>query len=315
VFYLATGHIGQWVRLLRELRETRYDLLYVNSLWSPRFTIAPVLAARLGLLRIGRVLVAPRGELSPGALELKSFKKRLFLRMWSPVLRGMGTVWHASADREAAEIRAACPWATVEVNGDQFDLPAEPIPGAGPHEGPARLVFVGRIAPKKNLLAVLSALMRVPSPVTFDVYGPVEDEPYWEFCQVIIAKLPQHVRVAYRGPLAPSAVRDTFARYDAFVFPTLGENFGHVIAESLSASCPVVCTDSTPWTSVLDHGGGVVVTSLEALPGELSRLAALSPGDRWDSRVAAGQAYRAWRSSRRPGNILEQVRTAAWSSS
>jgi len=312
VFYLATGHVGQWLRLLRELRSTRFDLLYVNSLWSPRFTIAPVLAARLGLLRIGRVLVAPRGELSPGALTLKRFKKRLFLRLWSPVLRGMGTVWHASADREAAEIRASCPWARVEINGDQVDLPLEPIPGDGPHGGPARLVFLGRITPKKNLLAILSALLSVTAPVTLDIFGPVEDEPYWEFCQVLLAKLPHHIRVAYRGPVLPSAVCDTFARYDAFVFPTLGENFGHVIAESLSASCPVVCTDSTPWTPVLEQGGGTVLSSLAALPAELSRLASLSPGERWDSRVDAGAAYRSWRATRTAGNILEQVLTTPW---
>jgi glycosyltransferase involved in cell wall biosynthesis len=312
VFYLATGHIGQWLRLLRELRSTRFDLLYVNSLWSPRFTIAPVLAARLGLLRIGRVLIAPRGELSPGALTLKSFKKRLFLRLWSPLLRGMGTVWHASADREAAEIRAACPWARVEVNGDQVDLPLEPIPGDGPHDGPARLVFLGRIAPKKNLLAVLSALLHVEAPVTFDIYGPVEDEAYWEFCEVLIAKLPPHIRVTYRGPVAPAVACDTFCRYDAFVFPTLGENFGHVIAESLCASCPVVCTDSTPWTPVLNKGGGTVLTSLDALPAELSRLASLSPAARWDSRLAAAAAYRTWRATRTEGNILEQARTAPW---
>ena len=65
---------------------------------------------------------------------------------------------------------------------------------------------------------------------------------------------------SYRGELAPEAVRSTFARYDMFVFPTQGENFGHVIAESLSASCPVICSDETPWSPVLRAGGGAVLT-------------------------------------------------------
>lgn len=312
VFYLPTNKIRQWLRLLRELRAIRFDLLYVNSLWSPRFTLAPVLAARLGVLQVRRVLVAPRGELSPGALALKSVKKRIFLRLWGPVLRGMGTVWHASADREAAEIRAVCPWAHVEVNCDPVDLPPEPHPGDGPHDGPVRLVFVGRISPKKNVLTTLTALLRVAAPVRFDVYGPVEDETYWEFCQVLVTRMPAHVQVSYRGPLAPSAVCATFAGYDAFVFPTLGENFGHVIAESLSASCPVVCTDSTPWTPVLQAGGGAIVTSVESLTRELSRLAALTPAERWSARQRAGDAYRTWRTHLHTPNILEQVRTAAW---
>lgn len=37
--------------------------------------------------------------------------------------------------------------------------------------------------------------------------------------------------------------------YDLFVFPTLGENFGHVVIESLSAGTPVFMSNTTPWKS------------------------------------------------------------------
>ncbi len=43
-----------------------------------------------------------------------------------------------------------------------------------------------------------------------------------------------HITVTYRGKLIHD-VWATFARYDAFVFPTRGENFGHVIAKTLAA--------------------------------------------------------------------------------
>lgn len=312
VFYLDVSRPRQWLALWRELRRTRFDLLYVNSLWSA-FSIVPVAALRLGLLRARRVLVAPHGEFSPGALSLKAGKKRLFLAGWAPVLRGLNVVWHACAEREAAEIRAICPWARVTVSPNQLSLPREPIPVTSVHDGPARLVFIGRISPKKNLTLVLAALAKVSTPVEFDIYGPIEDAGYWSRCQELTSRLPAAVRCEYRGELAPDKVVAAFADYDAFVFPTLGENFGYVIAESLSASCPVICSAETPWTELLAAGGGEVVPKLtpDDLAERLERIAAMSPTERLRARQAAGRAYRSWREGSQEPNILERV-SAAW---
>lgn len=44
-----------------------------------------------------------------------------------------------------------------------------------------------------------------------------------------------------------------------FLFPTFSENYGHVIAESMIAGCPVLISDQTPWNDVKDAQGGFVV--------------------------------------------------------
>ncbi len=313
VFYLDIRHPGHWWRLLRSLRGTVFDLLYVNSLWAP-FSIAPIVASTLGLLRVRQILIAPRGECSAGALSLKARKKRLFLAGWNRLLRRRQVRWHASTEREAADIRRLFPWARVEVNQNQSDLPTvatPPPPRSQPagRDGPARLVFVGRIAPMKNLAAVLEALALVRGRLDLDVYGPVEDADYWRHCQALMDRLPAHVRAAYRGELAPEEVRGTFAGYDAFALLTLGENFGHVIAESLSASCPVLCSDRTPWTAVLEGGGGSVIRppTPAALAARLEELAGRTPEDRYRDRLRAGFAYQRWRDGLDGVNILDQV--------
>jgi glycosyltransferase involved in cell wall biosynthesis len=316
IFYIDTGRIGQWMRLRRELSSTSFDLLYVNSLWDPVFTVIPIVAKRLGLIRASRVLLAPRGELSPGALSIRSKKKLLFLKLWSWFLKRMHVVWHASSGIEASQIRAVAPWAHIEVNVDQVSLPYEPLPVTAANEGRARLVFIGRISRKKNLDLVLSTLRVISKPVTFDIYGPLEDMDYWSECQSLIRQLPTFMHVKHNGELAPSDIRRTFSEYDAFIFPTLGENFGHVIAESLSASCPVICSDRTPWNSVLEGGGGTIVRELTVvgLGRELERIAAMTPGERLQARQAAGRAYESWRKGADGPNILDQARLAAWSS-
>lgn len=310
VFYLPVRRPARWIQLWRELRGRQFDLLYVNSLWSPPFTIVPIVASRLGLIHARMVLLAPRGELSPGSIGVKALKKRTFLRLWGPFLRNMDITWHASTEREAAQIRAACPWARVLVMLNGFTLPEEPMPPVARPEGAPRLVFISRISRTKNLDLALAALVDVRHPVRFDIYGPIEDTEHWARCLRHIERLPAHVQVVYMGGLAHDRVRATFARYDAFLFPTRGENFGHVIAESLSASCPVVCSAETPWTDVLNSGAGAVVSPLTVagLRAEIDRIATMTIRQRADFRRAAGDAYRAWRSGIDLRNVLDHVR-------
>jgi glycosyltransferase involved in cell wall biosynthesis len=312
VLYLNTRRPDQWLRLWRDLRSYQPDLLYLNSLWEPTFTIIPVVAAKLGLIPVKRVLLAPRGELSEGALSLKSFKKRGFMMLWRPLLATMDVTWHASSESEATDIRAAFPRANIEINRVQVSLPPDPLAAALAPARPARLVFIGRISPMKNLDLVLKSLKHVRMPVDFDVYGPLEDADYWSRCQVSIRDCPPYVRARYMGELGPSEVRRTFSLYDAFVFLTRGENFGHIIAESLSASCPVVCSDRTPWSSVLRAGGGTVLHDLtpQAIAMELERIATMTPLERLHAREGAAIAYRAWRADHNDNNILEQLRLA-----
>ena len=314
VFYLNIRRLGQWFRLRHELAAIQFDLLYVNSLWDPVFTMIPILAMRLGMIHARKLLIAPRGELGPGALSLKNTKKRMLWKWWGPFLKRMSPVWQASSNDELAQIRAVVPDASVEVSLDPVALPYEPLAATDVSSSCVRLVFIARISPVKNLDLVLRSLGGLSKPVEFDIYGPLEDAAYWSKCQSSLRQVPPWVQIRYRGELAPSEVCRTFAGYDAFIFPTLGENFGHVIAESLSASCPVVCSDRTPWTRILEAGGGAIVRDLTApgLAKELERRAAMTPGERLHARQAAGRAYKSWRKRADGPNILERARLSKW---
>ncbi len=311
IFYLNVRSISQWWQVLRDLRSESIDLLYVNSLWQPIFTLLPVAALRLGILRSAAVLIAPRGELAPGALTLKGRKKHAFLRILRPLLRSLNVNWHASTDLEGNHILRYFPEANVYVNSNQSSLPLEPLEPANPSAMRTRIVFIGRVSPKKNLRLIIESLNEVRSGITLDIYGPLEDKLYWKDCLRRIANLPPNICVSYRGELVHSDVRKTFATYDAFAFPTLGENFGHVIAESLSASCPVICSDQTPWSDVLRGGGGIVLAGLsrESLTRALAEFAACSPMERQKRRVGAGDTYRTWRlATERQSHIFDAVR-------
>ena len=46
--------------------------------------------------------------------------------------------------------------------------------------------------------------------------------------------------------------------HHVFLFPTLGENYGHVIQEALSAGCPCILSDQTPWNSLEENNAGYI---------------------------------------------------------
>src|SRR5262249_2661185 len=62
------------------VRDVEPHAIYLNSLFSP-LSVRILLARRFGSLNAIPVLLAPRGELSPGALRLKRLKKRCYLQL------------------------------------------------------------------------------------------------------------------------------------------------------------------------------------------------------------------------------------------
>lgn len=314
-YYVSTDSVRLMIRALRSAHRFRPDVLYLNSLFNSHFSIVPRLAQAVRWFRATTLVVAPRGELSPGALAIRSRKKRLFLRVFRLLRLHRGIVWHASSDDEEQEIRqvfGAGAW--ILVREDETHLP---LSAQEPEvESTARLqvTFVSRITEKKGLHTLLKALLHVHHPVSLQVFGFAEDSSYVERCRHLARMLPDHVECAFGGSVDPDDVRDTFARFDLFAFPTAGENFGHVIAESLSVSCPVMCADTTPWSRLLDTDeGGVLVRSLDPLEwaAALDAYAVLTPADRMSRRRRAAAAYEQWRREDKGTHVFELARRIA----
>ena len=255
----------------RLLRDTPHDLLYLNSFFAFTFTGLPLLARRFGLAPKGPCVIAPRGEFSAGAILLKARKKRLYLALSRVISLYRDLHWQASSEFEAQDIRRELGALAKSIHCAP-DLPPKfqtesdaPSKQQARALGPLRIIFLSRISPMKNLDFLLRVLIGVAQPVELAIHGPVEDKEYWAICESLIAQLPKHVTASYQGELRPDEVHDVLAANDLFILPTRGENFGHVILESLTAGTPVLISDQTPWQA--DAAGGITALSL----GEASR--------------------------------------------
>lgn len=235
------------------IKSTSHDVLYLNSFFDFAFTIKPLIARKLGWVSDKPIVLAPRGEFSEGAINLKAHKKRLFICLAKIFGLYKHLTWQASSKHEVQDICRVMKGTanTIHVAIDlpaKIDIPAEnPSTSQSESNDILRVVFLSRISPKKNLDYALRVLTRVNVPLVFDIYGPAEDEKYWSECERLIERLPENISVNYRGSIHPEQVSSTFRNYDLFFFPTRGENYGHVIAESISVGTPVLISDKTPW--------------------------------------------------------------------
>jgi glycosyltransferase involved in cell wall biosynthesis len=261
VMYLRPGWRGLLgtFQLLRSVDQN--TVLYLNSYFSRCFSILAMFMCWLGLCRPRQVVLAPRGEFSPGALKLKRRRKFLYITLSRWLGLHKGILWHASSEFEKADIVRCSGGRNVEVGPVIATAHiAAKVPPVGQRRykkaGELRVVFLSRISRMKNLSSALKMLDGVLGDVSFDIYGPAEDASYWGECQKLISALPANVRVEYRGRIGHEKVAQVYAEHDLFLLPTLGENFGHVICESLAAGCPVLISDQTPWRDLEKHGAG-----------------------------------------------------------
>ncbi len=246
------------------LKNTTYDVLYLNSFFAFDFAIKPLILRSLGLIPHKPVVIAPRGEFSQGALSIKSWKKKTYLALAKFLSLYQGLCWQASSEHEVDDIK--------QVMGGQAQniVVAPNLPSSPPEQAmirrsfppspdaPFKIIFLSRISPMKNLDFALHVLAQVKMPVHFDLLGIVDDDEYWSECKEIIKKMPDHIKVESKGSIPHQEVFETFARYDLFFLPTRGENYGHVIYESLAAGTPALISDQTPWRDFEKKGVGWV---------------------------------------------------------
>jgi glycosyltransferase involved in cell wall biosynthesis len=297
--------------LRRAMRGTGHDVLYLNSLFSAPMSIAPLLLRRLRAVPVTPVVLAPRGELHPGALSVgawgrwvprglagrlpspKYLKKRVYIGLSRAAGLYRGVTWQASSEDEAAEIRRRMGTRAVVVVAP--DLVAAPAPSAGlrapKRAGVVRAMFLSRIDPKKNLAYAIALLGAVRGRVELGIYGPVGDPLYWARCRALFQALPPHVEVRYHGPVQSDRVGALMRSYDVFLLPTLGENFGHVVVEALVQGCPALISDQTPWRGLeaVHAGWDLPLDRPAAFVAALQRVADMGPDEhaRWSAGAAA----------------------------
>ncbi|HEV7645503.1 MAG TPA: glycosyltransferase family 4 protein [Pyrinomonadaceae bacterium] len=258
VFYLVKNDIKA-ATIKRLVDEAAPEAIYLNSFFATPANYLLFLRWR-GQVK-APVIMAPCGELITAAMQFKTAKKRLHITLAKLTGLHKGLFWKATTDLEKEDIEKEL--GKKERMFVAADMPPKTIfpeyeRSIKPKKtgGELKLVFLARFVRTKNFGFLLDVLEKVPGKISVDVIGDLEDKAYWEECLEKIKKLPPNITVNYAGAIDNRLVPKKLAEYHFLVSPSLNENFGHIFPEALSAGCPLIISDRTPWLDLKEKGIG-----------------------------------------------------------
>jgi glycosyltransferase involved in cell wall biosynthesis len=201
-----------------------------------------------------KIIVAPRGELQNNALNIKRTKKLLYLFIYKLLGFYKNIYFHSTDTIETISIQSL--FYISNITQLQNAVKIYNFQPLSKKEKELRIIFISRISRKKNLHFALEILKNVKCNVLFDIYGPKEDEIYWSECFSMIKMINNNVTIRYRGTLQQHEVIEKMRGYHTFLFPTLSENFGHIIVEAMQAGLIPIISNQTPWNNLDDYNAG-----------------------------------------------------------
>lgn len=253
VYYLNEKSLNENF-IFKIYKELEPDRIYLNSMWSPKFTLNPLSVCRKNGWS-EKVVLAPRGMLKPAAFNQKGFKKKLFL-FFAKANNTYGNIcWHATSEIERNEILRLFPKANIRIapniSNTAFTAVKKEL------SSPFRILTVGRISPEKGYLEALEAIRKwnPKQIIQWDIVGLKENA---ELVKTILAAEQDFpsIKIQMHGHKNQDELKIFYEKAHLFYFPSRGENYGHVIAEALSYGIPVVISDNTPWKNLEEAHAG-----------------------------------------------------------
>ncbi len=156
-----------------------------------------------------------------------------------------------------------------------FGLPEPPGPKreAG---SPLKLLWAGRLEPRKALPLALRALPRVSVPVELYIAG---DGPWLDDWRVEARRLGLENRVRFLGRLPWGQMQQLFRQVDALIFTSLRDTSGCVVLEAMAFGLPVIVPDHQGVGAFVPEEAGIKVAvttpeaTIEAFARAIERMA------------------------------------------
>lgn len=278
VYYVKNGRFS--FSKIKKLSSAN-DIVYVCGVYNS-YAIKALILKRLGLIKKPFVL-APMGSFSKGALQIKSLKKQVYFATVKAFGLFKKINFSVTSDIEEEELREALNITNkcYVAEDPQRSISPEFVHSENKKDGITKIVFISRICQKKNLHDALRILSKVRSKAVFHIYGNIEDKEYFERAKGMIVNLPTNITCEYKGEIPSEEVPNVMKNYDIFLFPTFGENFGHVISEALATGTIPVISNTTPWNDLNEKNSGFVIdlSDMEMFVNTIENICKMEPDE------------------------------------
>ena len=230
------------------------DIVHLTAIYSPP-TIPTLALCRL----IGKpVMWSTRGALQSWRERTRRKLKSVWEKTCDLFCSPNRVMLHVTSEQEKVESVERIKHAQAVVIPNGVERPPSNGYQRHPSDERMRLLFLGRLHPKKGIENLFRALATMANGVTLSVCGEGEAD-YQAHLKSLAAELDLTKRVTFHGRVDGEAKEQQFAEADLCVAPSFTENFCNVVAESLVRGVPVVASKGTPWARVMEIGCGLWV--------------------------------------------------------
>ena len=259
VVYLSSYNFRDLIKIIT----SDFDLIYLNSMFSLKFTLIPLIIKKITSLS-SKIVLAPRGMLHKEAITQRRGKKNLYLFLTRFLYQQNNILFLANDNHEKNQIESSLSFKpNIVVLQEPIMTPKQKLENINTNFKILKLLYISRICDHKNLLYVIKSLRNlsknINGKIELNIFGLIEEEEYWEKCKKEIISLPSFIKIRYRGTIQKIDKTEIFENHHFLILMSKSENFGHVIYESLSYGRPVIISDNTPWNEIDNKQCGYVV--------------------------------------------------------
>jgi len=215
----------------------QFDLVHIHAWWN---TVS-VLSALIAKLRGVKVIVSPRGTLSPYSFSNKnSFIKKLIHYLLGKPLLSRSAI-HVTSGHEQSAMAQLINTRQVFNIANFVNFPLDVPIVEKPNTGKLKLIFLSRIEQKKGLDLLIAALPKLTTDFSLTIAGDGDPE-YTASLKSSAAGYGVDDKIIWAGFQSDKKF-DLLADHHLLVLPSFDENFGNVVIESLSVGTPVLASE------------------------------------------------------------------------
>lgn len=235
---------GYSKNLLHFLQKSNYQLYHTNGLWM----YCNHITCKVAREKNKPYIITPHGMLYPQALKHSYWKKYFFLKLYFKKDIMDATCLHVTCKQELEYVRSFGYKGPIALIPNALNLSNTNNAVPFLSNSVVRFGFLGRLHPRKKVENILYGAARLKDrgdDFKILIMGK-GDEEYESFLKSEVKRLGLR-NVEFCGFVDGLKKYEYLSSLSILIVPSDFENFGMIVAESLSVGTPVMANVGTPW--------------------------------------------------------------------